>query len=103
VEADKEECCVTCAAPSTVLCSDDNCENEMCLDHIYYWNDLPYCSCCSMEEWEGYVCQSMVEKVEKLIKRLVDEWHEGKGPEGGSLAEYLGFTQDEYKRWVECP
>jgi len=56
-----------------------------------------------MEEWEGYVCQSMVERVEKLIKRLVDEWHEGKGPEGGSLAEYLGFTQDEYKRWVECP
>lgn len=100
MEADKEEGCVTCAAPSTVLCSADNCENGMCRDHISYWDELPYCHCCSMEEWEGYVCQSMVDN---LIERLVDEWHEGKGPEGGSLAEYLGFTEEEYKRWVECP
>ena len=35
------------------------------------------------------------------IDRFVAEWHEGDSEE--TLAAYLGFTEDEYARWVERP
>ncbi len=38
---------------------------------------------------------------EDAIDELVDRWHAGDGD--SDLAEYLGFTQEEYAVWVERP
>jgi hypothetical protein len=38
---------------------------------------------------------------EKHIDDLVDEWHASGPEEIRSLAEFLGMTEEEYKRWVE--
>jgi hypothetical protein len=35
------------------------------------------------------------------IDDYVDRWHAGEGD--GSLAEFLGFTEEEYASWVESP
>lgn len=37
------------------------------------------------------------------IDDFVGCWHAGDGPAAAGLAEYLGFTGAEYKRWVERP
>jgi hypothetical protein len=42
------------------------------------------------------------EAVPDDIDDFVDRWHDG-GGSGESLAEFLGFTDDEYKRWAEEP
>ena len=36
-----------------------------------------------------------------VIDDYVDHWHAGEGD--GTLAEFLGFTEDEYAWWVETP
>lgn len=37
------------------------------------------------------------------IDDYVDLWHEGEGDPDSSLAEFLGFTDEEYKLWAENP
>src|SRR4051795_5649991 len=37
------------------------------------------------------------------IDDYVDRWHEGEGNPDASLAEFLGFTDMEYKLWAEKP
>ncbi len=37
------------------------------------------------------------------IDDYVDLWHEGEGDPEASLAEFLGFTKEEYKQWAENP
>lgn len=34
---------------------------------------------------------------------FVDLWHEGDGPDGMSLHEYLGLTWEEYGAWARDP
>lgn len=37
---------------------------------------------------------------EAEVENAIDAWHDGAGP-GLELHEYLGWTWDEYKLWVE--
>ena len=37
------------------------------------------------------------------IDDYVDLWHEGEGDPGASLAQFLGFTDTEYRLWAEKP
>lgn len=37
------------------------------------------------------------------IDDFVDRWHEGEGDPATSLAQYLGFTNTEYRLWAERP
>ena len=37
------------------------------------------------------------------IDDYIDRWHDGEGSPDESLAEFLGFTDEEYKLWAENP
>jgi hypothetical protein len=40
--------------------------------------------------------------LESEIDRFVEEWHQATGT-NETLAEFLGFTEEEYALWVEQP
>jgi hypothetical protein len=35
------------------------------------------------------------------VDKRVDEWHDGKAGKNVELYEYLGWTQEQYRKWVE--
>lgn len=41
--------------------------------------------------------------LDETINDLIDAWHQGKAPEGMPLYEWLGWTKEEYSRWIENP
>jgi hypothetical protein len=38
--------------------------------------------------------------IDRLMDRLVDEWHSGKG-DGKLIHEYCNLTWEEYAKWVQ--
>lgn len=54
------------------------------------------------KSWKSFVESCLAgEARADQIDRFVDEWHES--DIGCSLAEYLGFSGEEYAEWVENP
>lgn len=43
----------------------------------------------------------IADKIRENMQNLVGDWHDDPGANILSLAEYLGLTEEEYKKWVE--